>query len=75
MIELVLYCPSCHLQHVDHPWIEPHRSHRCGNCFYVWRPSDEPSRGVPFVTTRGPEDSALLPQPMIHQTMPCPQDF
>lgn len=72
-IDMVLFCPSCGLQHVDGPeepaerdggersaWQDPpHRSHRCRNpgCRHVWRPSDVVTNGVAEILTRGKDDS------------------
>lgn len=64
-LDLVLHCPSCHLQHIDAPdertpdWKnEPHRSHLCHGCGFIWRPADVPTNGVAAVMTKGKADSA-----------------
>jgi len=72
-IDMVLFCPACHAQHVDEPeernvlleflatsepWTNPpHRSHLCHHCGFVWRPADVPTNGVAAITTRGKNDS------------------
>lgn len=60
-IDMVLYCPSCGLQHIDKAcdgWGNPpHRSHLCHGCNHVWRPADVPTNGVAAVRTVGKVDS------------------
>lgn len=65
-IDMVLHCPACFLQHIDAPdertpgWKnEPHRSHLCHGCGYIWRPADVPTNGVAAVKTTGKADSVL----------------
>jgi len=61
-IDMVLYCPACHTQHIDEPapaWSNPpHRSHLCHSCGHIWRPADVATNGVKVVKTRGKADSA-----------------
>lgn len=51
-INMVLHCPNCHVQHVDAPdeglgWKNPpHRTHQCGQCGALWRPSHACTNGV-----------------------------
>jgi rubredoxin len=51
-IPMILYCPSCGVQHVDRPepdsgWTNPpHKSHLCHACGVVWRPASVPTNGV-----------------------------
>jgi hypothetical protein len=63
-IDMVLHCPACGRQHIDAPdertadWKnEPHRSHLCAQCGFVWRPADVPTNGVATIKTRGKNDS------------------
>lgn len=39
----------------------PHRSHLCHSCGFVWRPADVPTNGVAAITTKGKDDSPVLP--------------
>jgi hypothetical protein len=70
-INMLLYCPACKYQHVDEPQPEknwsnpPHRSHRCQNCDYQWRPSDAYTNGVLRIMTKGKEDET--PDPMMFE--------
>lgn len=64
-VDMILHCPSCHLQHVDEPdertpdWTNPsHRSHLCHGCGHIWRPADVPTNGVAAIKTKGKKDSA-----------------
>jgi hypothetical protein len=44
-------------------WLNPpHRSHRCGECNHVWRPSDVPTNGVAQLQTRGERDGSPRPR-------------
>ena len=63
-INMILFCPSCGLQHVDEPdertpgWTNPpHRSHLCHGCGHVWRPADVLTNGVREINTKGKADS------------------
>lgn len=60
-IPMVLHCPVCRTQHIDAPapgWDNPpHRSHACGSCGCIWRPSDLPTVGVANAQTRGQADT------------------
>lgn len=60
-IPMELYCPLCHVQHVDEAtetWSNPpHRSHLCHNCGCVWRPADVATVGVKRIETRGKADT------------------
>ncbi|MCI0393270.1 MAG: helix-turn-helix domain-containing protein [Acidobacteria bacterium] len=69
VIDMILYCPNCHEQHIDAPdpaqgWTNPpHKSHQCHNCTddagnpFVWRPADVHTNGVRQIKTRGMRDS------------------
>lgn len=50
-IPMVLFCPLCHMRHVDKGKFatEPHHTHACQNCGMVWRPAIEPTVGVVFL--------------------------
>jgi hypothetical protein len=60
---IILVCPVCDTQHIDKPdastgWTNPpHRSHLCGACGAVWRPSDFPTVGVESIETIGKRDT------------------
>ena len=63
-IDMLLWCPACHTQHVDEPdertaaWDNPpHRSHLCHACGAIWRPADVPTNGVRAIKTRGKADT------------------
>ncbi|MCA8120485.1 hypothetical protein LGN07_17320 [Burkholderia cepacia] len=72
-IDMLLYCPKCGVQHIDHaePAVEhehgavefeawdnpPHRSHLCHACGTIWRPADVPTNGVAAIQTRGKADT------------------
>lgn len=67
-VDLILYCPSCGLQHIDkpgmsgvfdeHTWTNPpHRSHLCHGCGTIWRPADVPTNGVAEIKTCGKADT------------------
>lgn len=62
VIDMVLHCPACGLQHIDEAtaaWPNPpHRSHLCHGCGHVWRPADVPTNGVKAVKTKGQRDRA-----------------
>ena len=77
-VNMVLHCPSCGLQHIDHAesavehehgavefeaWDNPpHRSHLCHGCGHIWRPADVPTNGVLAVKTKGKNDSPIAEQ-------------
>jgi hypothetical protein len=63
-VPMILYCPQCHLQHVDEPdertpeWDNPpHRSHLCHGCGCIWRPADVATEGVRSIKTAGKADT------------------
>lgn len=72
-IDMVMFCPNCHAQHIDEPketreirggelcvdvWENPpHRSHLCAVCWHIWRPADVPTNGVKEIKTKGKKDS------------------
>jgi hypothetical protein len=69
-IDMLLWCPQCHTQHVDEPdertegWSNPlHRSHLCHNCGTIWRPADIPTNGIVAISTRGKADTWAPPAP------------
>jgi len=69
-INMLLWCPQCHTQHVDEPdartegWNTPlHRSHLCHNCGTIWRPADIPTNGIVAISTRGKADTWPPPPP------------
>lgn len=72
-IDLVLFCPRCHEQHVDAPepekeWTNPpHKSHLCHKCGMIWRPCDRPTNGVRSINTMGAHDTPA-PTKCDHQT-------
>jgi hypothetical protein len=80
LVDIVLHCPSCGLQHIDAPddrtpnWKnEPHRSHLCHGCGHIWRPADVPTNGVSAVATKGKVDSPIhIPAPAIGEEAECP---
>jgi hypothetical protein len=44
-------------------WLNPpHKSHRCGFCNHVWRPSDVPTNGVLTLKTKGERDGNPRPR-------------
>ena len=64
-VDILLNCPECDEPHVDKdggmwegkPWKnEPHRSHLCAHCGYIWRPADVPTNGVEKIETKGKHD-------------------
>jgi hypothetical protein len=63
VIDMILPCPKCGLQHVDAPEPEngwdnpPHKSHLCHGCGTIFRPADVPTNGVAQIKTRGENDS------------------
>lgn len=85
-IDMLLWCPTCHAQHIDKPephanWTNPpHRSHKCHACGTIWRPADVPTNGVAAIRTRGEADTFRPPTPeeeAIAQTLfrpPTPED-
>lgn len=66
-IEMLLFCPVCHTQHVDFPdapWDNPpHKSHKCLWCSTIWRPADVPTQGVRAIKTRGTADTWVANEP------------
>lgn len=70
-INMLLWCPNCHHQHVDAPdadWTNPpHRSHLCHACGTVWRPADVETNGVVWIETRGSKDT-WVPSSTTHET-------
>lgn len=66
-VEMLLFCPKCHTQHIDAPQPEknwenpPHRSHECQACGHVWRPADVPTNGVAKIMTQGQRDGSPVP--------------
>lgn len=53
VVDMVLFCPKCGMQHIDAPdertpdWKNPpHKSHLCHGCGTIWRPSDTCTNGV-----------------------------
>lgn len=72
-INMILHCPTCHVQHIDAPskhrevrggdlcedeWTNPpHRSHLCSSCGATWRPADVPTNGVTSIKTKGKKDT------------------
>ncbi len=62
-VAMILFCPSCGMQHIDAPDLEkgwdnpPHRSHLCGGCGHIWRPADVPTVGVDTIWTYSSNDS------------------
>lgn len=66
-IDILLFCPRCHFQHVDAPQPEkdwnnpPHRSHECQFCGCIWRPSDAATNGVEKIATKGKADNWTFP--------------
>lgn len=71
-VDMVLFCPSCLMQHIDAPeehlnreflysWENPpHRSHLCAYCGHIWRPADVATNGVAAITTKGKRDSPIV---------------
>lgn len=49
-IPMILYCPACHMRHLDDGEFaeKPHHTHACQNktCGTVWRPALVPTVGV-----------------------------
>lgn len=75
-IDMLLWCPSCGLQHVDAPdeqtpgWTNPpHRSHRCKGCGHIWRVCDRPTNGVAEISTFGKADLRPDPEPIYFKTI------
>ena len=65
VVNMILHCPKCGLQHVDAPddeWTNPpHRSHLCHGCGCIWRPADVPTNGVKQIETEGRADEWKAP--------------
>jgi hypothetical protein len=69
-LPMLLFCPRCHLQHIDEPdertpdWTNPpHRSHLCHGCGCIWRPADVATVGVAAIETKGKADNFDAGQP------------
>ena len=67
-IDMILFCPSCGLQHVDAPdpkgtreaWTNPpHRSHLCQGCGHLWKPADVATNGVAELVDVGAETERI----------------
>lgn len=60
-IPMHLYCPMCHVQHVDAGEFatKSHHTHACQSCGTVWRPAIVATVGVQFLP--GFKDGATLP--------------
>lgn len=65
-IDMILFCPSCGLQHIDAPdparfeWVnQPHRTHLCASCGHLWRPADVPTNGVLEIITPGSKEEKI----------------
>ena len=60
-VNMLLWCPKCHAQHIDEPsedWDNPpHRSHLCHDCGCIWRPADVTTNGVAEIKTAGDADT------------------
>ncbi len=56
-IPMLLWCPVCHLQHIDEPsptWANPpHRTHLCLGCGHLWRPAEVATNGVLALAEKG----------------------
>lgn len=67
-IDMILHCPACLEQHIDaatETWPnEPHRSHLCKHCGFIWRPSDVATNGVAEIKTKGKDDMVLIDGPL-----------
>lgn len=52
----LLWCPFCHARHIDEGRFEhnPHHTHACQSCGFVWRPAKHFTRGVRFLPGFGP---------------------
>lgn len=71
-ISMILFCPSCGVQHIEPRTSAPHRSHICVSCSHVWRPADVPTTGVAEIATVGSMDDpkicgliAILQNPVV----------
>lgn len=66
-VDILLFCPACFAQHIDHPkpeldWTNPpHRTHLCQYCGHYWRPADVPTNGVAAIETHGVNDMSPYP--------------
>lgn len=51
VVPMILWCPSCHMRHVDKGEFatKPHHTHACQNCGMVWRPAIVHTVGVTFL--------------------------
>lgn len=67
-IDMILHCPACLEQHIDaatETWPnEPHRSHLCQHCGFIWRPCDLATNGVAEIKTRGKDDMVMFDGPL-----------
>lgn len=80
-IDMLLFCPRCHTQHIDAPdhrsadWINPpHRSHLCHECGTIWRPADVATNGVVRLETIGKADNWHALMAPNTQKLPCTAD-
>ena len=48
-IPMILHCPECRARHVDGPTREPHRTHACQACGFLWAPAVVTTMGVQFL--------------------------
>lgn len=50
-IPMILFCPICRCRHIDKGKFEtePHKSHACQGCGFVWSPCHRPTVGVEFL--------------------------
>ena len=50
-VPMILHCPECGARHVDEGEfsIEPHHTHACQECGFVWRPARVDTVGVQFL--------------------------
>lgn len=50
-IPLVMHCPECGERHIDEGALatEPHRTHACQECGFLWAPSHLATVGVRFL--------------------------
>lgn len=66
-LDMLLFCPRCHAQHIDKPdeakgWSNPpHRTHACQACGHLWRQADVFTNGVEAIKTQGAKDGNPIP--------------
>lgn len=50
-IPMILFCPICRCRHIDRGKFatEPHKSHACQGCGFVWSPCHRPTVGAEFL--------------------------